>query len=151
MKWISVLGVLCLSGVVSAALAFDFEQYKQSDLDKLLAIPKVKAGIKMVVPQKLAFRAVLASPKQNCSTEIVKRAMIMQGGKKEAVEKMAISTCIGVRSAKGATASLFIVDKVAERLAREARPGEVIDIFSEYLYIGTSGPAFLVSEYKKMK
>lgn len=143
--------VMCLLLPLSSAFAFDYDQYKQGDLDKILATPKIKAGIKMVVPQKLTFRVVLASASLNCNTDILKRAMVMQGEKKEVVDKLAISKCIGVKSAKNVAASLFIEDKVAERLSREAKPGEVVDLFSEFLYLGTQGPAFLVREFKKLK
>jgi len=151
MKIFPVLVLTFLLVSLSPAYAVDFAQYKAGDLDQLLAVPKVKSGIKMVVPQQLHFRAILAAPVQNCNTDILKRTMVMQGNKKEVVDKMALSKCLNIKSAKGASTSVFIEDNVAERLSREAKPGEVIELFCAYLYIGPAGPTLLVNEFKKIK
>ncbi len=150
MKFLSALVLTFLVVSLSSAYGFDFDQYKPGDLDKLLATPKIKSGVKVVVQQKLHFRAILASPLQNCNTDILKRTMIMQGNKKEVVEKMALTKCMNLRSVKGATILVYIEDNVAERLSREAKPGEVLDIFCSYLYISPAGPTLLVNEYKKI-
>ena len=150
MKILSFLVVIMLFISLSTVHAFEFDQYKPGDLDKLLAMPKIKSGIKMVVPQKLFFRAVLASPLQNCNTDILKRTMIMQGGKKEVVEKMALTKCLNLRSAKGASISVYIEDQVAERLSRQAKPGEVVEVYCSYLFITPAGPTLLVNEFKKI-
>jgi hypothetical protein len=153
MKFLSALTLIftfLLVALSPPAYGFEFDQYKPGDLDQLLATPKIKSGVKMVVPQKLHFRAVLASPLQNCNTDILKRTMIMQGNKKEVVEKMALTKCMNLQSAKRATISVYIEDKVAERLSREVKPGEVLDIFCSYLYISPAGPTLLVNEYKKI-
>lgn len=151
MKYLSILLFVLLFVSLPPAYGFEFDQYKPGDLDQLLATPKIKSGVKMVVPQKLHFRAMLTSPLQNCNTDILKRTMIMQGNKKEVVDKMALTKCMNLKSAKGSLLAVFIEDKVAERLSREVKPGEVIDVFCEYLYIGTAGPTLLVHEYKKIK
>ncbi len=150
MKFLPTLVFAFLFVSFSSAYGFNFEQYKQGDLDQLLTVPKIKSGVKMVVPQQIHFRAVLAGPVQNCSTDILKRTMIMQGNKQEVVDKMALTKCLNIRSAKGAAISVFIEDKVAERLSREVNPGEVIDLFCTYLYITPTGPTLLVNEYKKL-
>lgn len=151
MKFLPALVFTFLFAALSSAYGFEYDQYLPGDLDKLLATaPKIKAGVKMVVQQKLHFRAVIASPLQNCNTEILKRTMIMQGNKKEVVDKMAISQCLNLRSAKGATLLVYIEDKVAERLFREAKPGTVIDVFCSYLFISPAGPTLLVNEFKKI-
>lgn len=150
MKFLSALLFSFLFVALSPAYGFDFDQYKPGDLDQLMAAPKIKSGVKMVVPQKLHFRAVLVSPLQNCNTDILKRTMVMQGNKKEVVEKMALTKCMNLQSAKRATITVYIEDKVAERLSREVKPGEVLEIFCSYLYIGPAGPTLLVNEYKKV-
>ncbi len=150
MKFLSALVFTFLFGALPSAYGFAFDQYKPGDLDQLLATPKIKSGVKMVIPQKLHFRAMLSSPVQNCNTDILKRTMIMQGSKKDVVDKMALTKCLNFKSAKGASTSVFVEDKVAERLSREVKPGEVIDVFLEYLYISTTGPTLLVHEYKKI-
>ncbi|MFH0783913.1 MAG: hypothetical protein V2B20_18425 [Pseudomonadota bacterium] len=151
MKYFPALVLTFLFATLSSAYAFDFDQYLQGDLDKLLATaPKIRSGVKMVVQQKLHFRAVIASPLQNCNTDILKRTMVMQGNKKEVVDKMALTKCLNLRSAKGATLLVYIEDKVAERLLREAKPGAVIDVFCSYLFISPVGPTLLVNEFKKI-
>ncbi|MBU1568065.1 MAG: hypothetical protein KJ630_20880 [Proteobacteria bacterium] len=151
MKLLSVLVFTFLFVSLPSAYAIDFDQYRISDLDQLLAAPKIRSGIKMVVPQQLQFRAVLAAPVQNCNTDILKRTMVMQGNKKEVVEKMALTKCLNIRSAKRASTSVFIEDKVAERLSREVKPGEVLELFCSYLYISPAGPTLLVNGFKKLK
>jgi hypothetical protein len=150
MKIFSVVFFTLLLVALSSAYALDFQQYKTGDFDQLMAVPKIKSGIKMVVPQQIHFRAVLAAPVQNCNSDILKRTMVMQGSKKEVVDNMALSKCLNIRSAKGASGSVFIEDKVAERLSREAKPGEVVELFCTYLYISPAGPTLLVNEFKKI-
>ncbi len=151
MKFLSTLIVTFLFVSLSSAYGFDFDKYKPGDLDQLLATPKIKSGVKMVVPQKLHLRAMIASPLQNCNTDILKRTMIMQGSNKEVVEKMALTKCLKLRSAKGATHLLYIEDIIADRLTREVKPGQVVDVFCEYLFINTAGPTLLIHEFKTMK
>lgn len=150
MKFLALVVFSFLFVPLSLAYGFEFDQYKSGDLDQLLATPKIKSGIKMVIPQKLHFRAMLSVPAQNCNTDILKRTMIMQGNKKEVVDNMALTKCVNFKSTKGASTSVFIDDKVAERLSREVKPGEFIDVFLEYLYISTTGPTLLAHEYKKI-
>ena len=133
------------------AHAAEEEQYKPSDLDQLLATPKIKSGVKLVMPQKLRFRAVLAAPLQNCNADILKRTLIMQGNKKEDVDKLAISKCQALRSAKGATLGVFVEDSVGERLVAETKPGMVVEIYATFPYISPAGPTLLVNEFKKLK
>ena len=72
----------------------------------------------------------------------------MVGAPKELAEQTQISKCITIKSAKGATAQLFIQDKVAEYLPREVKLGEYIEIFCDFLYVGSTGPGLLVNEFK---
>jgi hypothetical protein len=139
-----------LSIWVSPGLAIDEGEYKPNDLDQLLAIPKIKSGVKLVVPKKFHFRAILAAPVQNCNADILKRTLVMQGSNKEAVEKMAISKCQVLRSAKGGTLGVFVEDKVGERLVQETKPGMVVNIYATFPYISPSGPALLVNDFKKL-
>jgi hypothetical protein len=139
-----------LSVWASPGLAIEEGQYKPSDLDQLLATPKIKSGVKLVVPQKFHFRAVLAAPLQNCNADILKRTLVMQGNNKEAVDKLAISKCQVVRSAKGGSLSVFVEDQVGERLAKETKPGMVVDIYATFPYVSPGGPALLVNHFKKI-
>jgi hypothetical protein len=135
----------------SVAHSFDFNQYKQGSLDELLQLPKPATGVDLVAPQKLRFRVVLANYGQACSTGFLKRAMIMLGATKEDVEQTAITKCITVMSEKGSTASLFIQDGVAEYLPKEVKLGQRIDIFCDFLFVGSGGPGLLVNEFQQTK
>jgi hypothetical protein len=123
---------------------------KPSDLDQLLATPKIKSGVKLVVREKFHFRARLAAPLQNCNADILKRTLIMQGNKKEVVDNLAVSKCQVLRSAKGGSLGVFVEDKVGERLVQETKPGMVVNIYATFPYISTSGPALLVNDFKKL-
>lgn len=144
------LAILMLAVGVGPAKAADLAEYKPNDLDQLLATPKIKSGVKLVVPQKLHFRAVLAAPLQNCNADILKRTLIMQGNKKEEIEKLAISKCQALRSAKGGTLGVFVEDKVGERLVKETKPGMVVEIYATFPFISPSGPTLLVNDFKKL-
>jgi hypothetical protein len=146
---IFILLSLLLVGA-SPGLAIDEGQYKPSDLDQLLATPKIKSGVKLVMPQKLHFRAVLAAPLQNCNADILKRTLVMQGNSKEAVDKLAISKCQMLRSAKGGSLGVFVEDKVGERLVKDTKPGMVVNIYATFPYISPTGPTLLVNDFKKL-
>jgi hypothetical protein len=134
----------------SPGMAIDEGQYRPSDLDQLLVTPKIKSGVKLVVPQKLHFRAVLAAPLQNCNADILKRTLVMQGNNKEEVEKMAVSKCQVLRSAKGGSLGVFVEDRVGERLVKDTKPGMVVNIYATFPYISPSGPTLLVNDFRKL-
>lgn len=148
-KLLTILALLLLTST-GPALAAELAEYKPSDLDQLLATPKIKSGVKLVVPQKLHFRAVLAAPLQNCNADILKRTLIMQGNKKEEIDKLAITKCQALRSAKGGTLGVFVEDRVGERLVKETKPGMVVEIYATFPFISPSGPTLLVNEFKKL-
>ncbi len=135
----------------SAAYCFDFHQYKQGDLDELLQLPKPVKGVKVVPPRKLRFRVVLEKYAEVCNAGFLKKAMLMAGAAKGGVARVSISKCITVSSEKGAKASLFIQDKVAAYLPREIKPGQQIEIFCDFLYVGIKGPGLLVNEFQKVE
>jgi hypothetical protein len=116
-----------------------------------MQLPKAADGVRVVAPQKLRFQVTLSEFGQNCDTGFLKKAMIMVGAPKDVVERMRISKCIIVKTAKGTTVSLFIQDQVSEYLPREIKLGERIEIFCDYLYIGKTGPGILVNEFQKIK
>ena len=149
LKFLALTIILLAIGAGSTN-AVEIAEYKQNDLDQLLATPKIKSGVKLVVPQKLHFRAVLASPLQNCNADILKRTLIMQGNKKEDVEKLAISKCQALRSAKGGTLGVFVEDQVGERLVKETKPGMVVEIYATFPFISPTGPTLLVNEFKRL-
>lgn len=150
MRLIMLTLLALLSVWVSPGLAIDEGEYKPNDLDQLLATPKIKSGVKLVVPKKFHFRAILAAPLQNCNADILKRTLVMQGSSKEAVDKLAISKCQVLRSAKGSSLGVFVEDKVGERLVQETKPGMVVNIYATFPYISPTGPALLVNDFKKL-
>lgn len=151
MKMLHVLVIACVFLTISTAYGFDFDRYKQGDLDELLQIHKSEKEVKVVTPQKIRIRVKLSGYGQTCNTGFLKRAMIMVGAPKEFVAQTPISKCINVKSAKGVTTSLFIQDKVAEYLPREVKLGESIDVFCDFLYVGKTGPGLVVNEFLQPK
>ncbi len=150
-KIVRVLIMLCVFFTFSTAYGFDYDRYKQGDIDSLMQLPKAEEGVRVVAPQKLRFQVVLSEYGQTCDTGFLKKAMIMVGAPKDVVERMRISKCITVKTAKGTTVSLFIQDQVSEYLPREVKLGEKIEIYCDYLYIGKTGPGILVNEFQKIK
>jgi len=149
MKMLPVQVIACVSFLFSSAFGFDYDRYKQGDLDDLRKLYKTETAVKVVAPQKLRFQVVLSGYGETCNTGFLKRAMIMAGAPKEILERTPMSKCITVKSAKGAAVSLFIQDKVADYLPREVKLGENIEVFCDFLYIGKTGPGLLVSEFTK--
>jgi hypothetical protein len=150
-KIVRVLVIACMFCAFSTAYGFDYDRYKQGDIDSLIQLPKAEEGVRIVTPQKLRFQVTLSEYGQTCDTGFLKKAMIMVGAPKDVVERMKISKCITVKTAKGASVSLFIQDQVSEYLSREIKLGEKIEIFCDYLYIGKTGPGILVNDFQKIK
>ena len=51
---LSILTIASVFFAFSTAYGFDFDRYKQEDLDKLLQLPRNETSVKVVAPQKLA-------------------------------------------------------------------------------------------------
>ncbi len=134
-----------------SAWAFDYAQYKTGDLDEILNQKRPDSDVKVLAPQKLRFEVTLVAYAENCNTGFLKRTMVMLGASKEAVDRVPISKCIKVKSAKGRTASLYIQDSVSEFLPKEVSLGRKITVFSDYLFVGKDGPGILLNEYQNGK
>jgi hypothetical protein len=150
-KIVCIIAILCVFCPFTSAHGFDYDQYKRGDMDSLMQLPKAAEGVRVVAPQKIRFQVTLSGYGKTCDTGFLKKAMIMVGAPKDVVERTKISKCITVKTAKGASVSLFIQDQVAEYLPSEIKLGEKIEIFCDYLYIGKTGPGILVSEFQKIE
>ncbi|MHB8148895.1 MAG: hypothetical protein ACYDIB_01905 [Desulfobulbia bacterium] len=139
---------LCSFLVFSTAYAFDFNQYKQGDIDTILQMPRPKAGVDIYGPQKLRFRVTLAGYGQPCETGFLKKTMKMVGVPADVVENLPISQCITVKTSKRVPVSLFIQDQVAEYLPKEVKIGQQVDLFCDFLFVGTTSVGILVNEFQ---
>jgi hypothetical protein len=150
----TLLGSICFLAFLCAPVAcgaFNFDQYKPSDLDELLSQQRPATGTKVIAPQKLNIEVTLVGYAVKCSTGFLRQTMIMLGVPKEVVAGVAISKCIKVQSAKGQVASMYVQDAVAEFLPGEVPLGSVINVFGDFMFLSKEGPGILVNEFQSRK
>jgi len=151
MRLFPTLVMLCAFLACAAAYGSDDTQYEQGSLDELLHLPKPETGVDVFTPHKLHFRAVLTEYGQECYTDFLKKVMILVNASREAVEDAAASECITVASERGSAVPLFIDERGAQRLRKEVKLGQEIDIFCEFLYVEPTGPGILVHDFRPVK
>ena len=142
--WTAVLFILLC---VSAAEAFDFSRYKAADLDDLLQqqLPSSGADIFPQIPLKIS--GTLVAYGETCQTGFLKKTMLMAGIPQQAIDSVAMTRCIRVRSAKGREVRLYIQDVVADALPNEVALGDTVTLFVLRLFAEARGPGLLVNEF----
>jgi len=100
------IGISAFLAIPAAWGAFNCAQYKPGNLDEILTQQRPASGAKVLAPQKLRFEVTLVSYAENCNTGFLKNTMVMLGAPKEAVERLPVSKCIKVKSAKSRTTSM---------------------------------------------
>ena len=135
----------CLSA--SSAWCFDFSRYQPTNLDHLLAQQRPQSGVDLYPARPLKLDVLLAEYGHPCDPGVLKRSMIATGIPTAFVEAVPLSRCIKVRSAKGALASVFIQDKVAEFLPGEVPLGSALTLYAIHVFTGPDGPGLLANEF----
>jgi hypothetical protein len=142
---------LALFCCASFGQGLNFAQYKPADLDKILAQPRPQKGVRMEGPQKLWFEVKMAAFAESCDATFLKKAMVTLGAKKEMVESVPISKCVKVTSAKGVTTPVYIQDRVAKYLPKDASVGSILIIYCDYLYVRADDLGLLLNDYKVLR
>ena len=122
--------LLCFATLVlaAAAQAFDYASYKPGDLDEILAIPRPKSGVDVMISfQKFALKVTLESYAEKCAVaDVLKLLITMSRDMYPAgfVNTLSQSKCIKVKSPKGSTVAVAIQDRVADFLPKRSHWGQ---------------------------
>ncbi|MEK6750326.1 MAG: hypothetical protein AABY83_14170 [Pseudomonadota bacterium] len=129
--------------------AYDMSRYARTSLDDFLTqTPPVK-NLTLVAPRKLRVAAYLAGFARTCNTDILQAALTLQGAPRDALDNVSITQCIHATSLLGGhTIPMYIQDRVANHLPKEATIGARITLYVDYLYQGANGPGLLVNEFE---
>jgi murein DD-endopeptidase MepM/ murein hydrolase activator NlpD len=134
--------------LAAGAAAFDYDRYKQADLDAISARkPPSGMGVDVFPVQSYRFEVTLMAQAAPCATKFLKWAMANSGISKEFIEKAPISSCIQVKSAKGKLFPMFIQDILTEHLAKEVSPGEKLTLYAALIYFDQTGPGIVINEF----
>jgi Peptidase family M23 len=153
--------LLAWSGIVlmllgGAASAFDYSHYQPEDLDALMARkPPVGNGVDVFPERNISLEVTLAEPAAPCNEpspngtrlDFLKWAMLTSGIPKEWVNRVAITHCVVVKSAKGKPLSMFIQDVLVDSLAKEVSPGGKITLYAMLVFFEQKGPGIVINEF----
>lgn len=140
----SIFAVCAVSVVALPAQAFDYTAYQETDLDELLARKRPTSGVDLLATS-LKLRGKLVAYGKPCETAALDAAMTMV---KLFDQKVKISHCIEVRSAKNRQFQLFIQDQVSEFLPKEVPLGATLTLFVVHVFTSPVGPGLLVNEFQ---
>jgi len=151
-NWATVvmLAFLFAAGSPTEA-AFDYARYKEASLDDLLALPRPAKGVDIRDGAPFKLEVTLASAGGVCSTELLKRSMMMSGFTKAQIDGLGASHCILVRSANGRQLKVFVQDIVYGFLPREVPIGGKLTLYAIHVFTSTEGPGLLVNEFQTTK
>jgi hypothetical protein len=147
------LALMLLGG---SASAFDYSHYQPEDLDILIERkPPEGNGVDVFPVRHIRLDVTLAAPAAPCSvtlatqskTDFLKWAMLTSGIEQEWIDRVAITHCIQVKSAKGKQLPMFIQDVLVDSLAKEVSPGGKMTIYAMLVYFEQSGPGIIINEF----
>ena len=145
--------VLLLGG---AASAFDYSRYQPEDLDVLMdRPPPVGNGVDVFPVRNIRLEVTLAAPAAPCSlslpmvpkADFLRWAMLTSGIPKEWLDRVPITHCVQVKSAKGKPLWVFVQDALVASLAKELSPGGKMTLFAMLVYFEQRGPGIVVNEF----
>jgi murein DD-endopeptidase MepM/ murein hydrolase activator NlpD len=145
--------IFALAGLLSFQLAatgaaFDYDQYKPADLDAISdRKPPLGMGVDVYPVQRYRFEVTLAEQAKPCATKFLKWAMATSGIPKEFVEKVPVSRCIQVKSAKGKLFRMFVQDVLTDHLEKEVPVEGKLTLYAAVVYFDQKGPGILVNEF----
>jgi hypothetical protein len=150
---IASLLLMSLSGTASA---FDHSGYQPEDLDVLMERkPPIGNGADVFPVRKIRLEVTLAAPAAPCSValpiptkpDFLKWAMQTSGIPKEWLDRVPVTHCIQVKSAKGKPFWVFIQDALTDSLAKEISPGGKLTLFAMLIYFDQRGPGIVINEF----
>jgi hypothetical protein len=146
--------VLMLLG--GTASAFDYSHYQPEDLDALMdRKPPEGNGVDVFPVRHIRLEVTLAAPAVPCSVSLathtkadfLKWAMLTSGISQEWIDRVAITHCIQVKSAKGKLLPMFIQDVLVDSLAKEVPPGGKMTLYAMLVYFEQIGPGIVINEF----
>ncbi len=133
---------------VTAAGAFDYARYEPADLDAIAARkPPAGNGVDVFPVKSLRFDVTLVAPAAPCANNFPKWAMLTSGISREFIDKVPISHCVQVKSAKGRLLSMFVQDVLTDSLTREVPQGAKMTVYAGLVYFGQEGPGIIIDEF----
>jgi hypothetical protein len=153
---LSAFAGMVLILLTGAASAFDYSRYQPEDLDILMdRKPPVGNGADVFPVRNIRLEVTLAAPATPCSISLATRskpdflkwAMLTSGIPKEWIDRVPITRCIQVKSAKGRPLWMFIQDPLVDSLAKEVPQGGKMTLYAMLVYFEQSGPGIVVNEY----
>jgi len=144
----AAFALLMLGLMTDSASTFDYARYQPEDLDALIARkPPAGRGADVFPVKSVRFDVTLAAAATPCQTRFLKWAMLTSGIPKEFVDKVPISHCIQVKSAKGKLLTMFLQDALTDSLAQEVPPGRNMTVYAALVYFAESGPGLVINEF----
>src|SRR5262249_26548736 len=95
----------------------------------------------------LKLKVTLTAYGAPCDTGLLRRSQIMAGVPTEFIDKVKVTRCIEVRSARGKTLRLFIQDEGSSFLPKAIPIGGTVTLYVIHLFTDTVGPGLLVNDF----
>ena len=147
---------LLLMFLGGTASAFDYSGYQPEDLDVLMdRKPPIGNGADVFPVRKIRLEVTLAAPAVPCNVtlstqtkpDFLKWAMLTSGIPKEWLDRVPVTHCVQVKSAKGKPFWIFIQDALTESLAKELSPGGKLTLYAMLIYFDQRGPGIVINEF----
>jgi hypothetical protein len=161
---LAIIRLSALAGVVmillgGPALAFDYSRYQPEDLDVLMdRKPPDGNGVDVFPVRNIRLEVTLAAPAAPCTEsfqtpkiDFLKWAMLTSGIPKEWIDRVAITHCVQVKSAKGRPLWMFIQDGLIDSVAKEVPQGGKMTLYAMLVYFAQRGPGIVVNEFVSPK
>lgn len=139
---------------VQSAAEFKFAAYPLRPLDTVIdegrtMAPTETEGIEIIIgTPKMSFDAVLDAQPWPCNTRLLFVAFNTQRYPVDSLPP--ISTCVGLRSARGDRVLAFVQDAVAPHIPKEMRIGDPLRAYVMYIYFDNRRklPFFLMNGFQ---
>jgi peptidase M23-like protein len=147
---------LLLMFLGGTASAFDYSGYQPEDLDVLMdRKPPIGNGADVFPVRKIRLEVTLAAPAVPCNVtlptqtkpDFLKWAMLTSGIPKEWLDRVPVTHCVQVKSAKGKPFWIFIQDALTDSLAKELSPGGKLTLYAMLIYFDQRGPGIVINEF----
>lgn len=144
--------ILVLLIMNAAAWAFDYAQYQQADLDKLVNDQtwakdvRETMSLKVFPPTRLKFMVTLDKQGYPCSGKTLEVVLNMLGAG-DLLKQYPVNHCIEVKTAGGVMVKMFIHDELVPYMAEEVAVGDAFIMYCDYLFWDIDGPGLLVRDF----
>ncbi|MGA7805783.1 M23 family metallopeptidase [Bradyrhizobium sp.] len=161
---LSAFAAMILMLLGGTASAFDYSRYQPEDLDVLIdRDPPAGNGVDVYPVRNIRLEVTLAAQAAPCSLSLpdvpksvpgtkidfLKWAMRTSGIPKEWIDRVAITSCVQVKSAKGKPLPMFIQDALSDSLAKEVAPGGKVTLYAMLVFFDQRGPGIVINEFMR--